>query len=76
MTIYSLDVLFSQFGTSLLFHVQFQLLLLVRHTGFSGGNGVWYLHLYKNIPQFIVIHIVKGLSTVNRAEVNIFLEFP
>ena len=37
---------------------------------------VWYSHLFKNFPQFVVIHIVKGLSTVNEAEVDIFLEFP
>ena len=38
MTIYSLDVLLFLFGTSLLFHVQFWLLLLVLHTDFSGGR--------------------------------------
>ena len=38
ITIYSLDVLLSQFGTSLLFHVQFQLLLLDLQTDFSGGR--------------------------------------
>ena len=36
--IYGLDVLLSQFGTSLLFHVQFELLLLALHTDFSGGR--------------------------------------
>ena len=36
---------------------------------------VWYSHLFKNFPQFVVIHIVKGLSIVNEAEVDIFLEF-
>ena len=35
MAIYSLDVLLSQFGTSLLFHVQFELFLPDLHTGFS-----------------------------------------
>ena len=38
MTIYSLDVLLSRFGTSLLFHVQFLLLLPDLHTGFSKGR--------------------------------------
>ena len=38
VTIYSLDVLFSLFGTSLLFHVKFSLLLLDLHTDFSGGR--------------------------------------
>ena len=34
----TLHVLLSQFGTSLLFHVQFYLLLLDQHTDFSGGR--------------------------------------
>ena len=36
---------------------------------------VWYSHLFKNFPQFVVIHTVKGFSVVNEAEVDIFLEF-
>ena len=36
---------------------------------------VWYSHLFKNCSQFVVIHIVKGFSTVNKAEVDNFLEF-
>ena len=35
---------------------------------------VWYSHLLKNIPQFIVIHTVKGFGIVNKAEMDIFLE--
>ena len=35
---------------------------------------VWYSHLFKNIPQFVVIHIVKGFGVVNEAEVDVFLE--
>ena len=34
---------------------------------------VWYSHLFKNFPQFAVIHTVKGFDIVNKAE--IFLEF-
>ena len=37
---------------------------------------VWYSHLLKNFPQFVVIHTVKGFSTVNGAEVDSCLEFP
>ena len=37
---------------------------------------IWYSHLFKNFPQFIVIHTVKGFSVVNEAEVYVFLEFP
>ena len=36
---------------------------------------VWYSHLFKNFPQFIVIHKVKDFSKVNEAEVDVFLEF-
>ena len=35
---------------------------------------VWYSHLFQNFPQFIVIHTVKGIGTVNNAEIDIFLE--
>ena len=35
---------------------------------------VWYSHLLKNFPQFVVIHTVKGFGIVNRAEVDVFLE--
>ena len=34
---------------------------------------VWYSHLLKNFPQFIVIHTVKGFGIVNKAEVDVFL---
>ena len=35
---------------------------------------VWYSHLFKNFPQFAVIHIVKGFGIVNKAEIDVFLE--
>ena len=35
---------------------------------------VWYSHLFKNVPQFVVIHTVKGFDIVNKAEVKVFLE--
>ena len=35
---------------------------------------VWYSYLLKNFPQFVVIHLVKGFSVVNKAEVDVFLE--
>ena len=35
---------------------------------------VWYFHLLKNFPQFVVIHTIKGFSVVNEAEVDVFLE--
>ena len=35
---------------------------------------VWYSHLLKNIPQFIVIHTVKGFGLVNKEEIDVSLE--
>ena len=35
---------------------------------------VWYSHLLKNFPHFVVIHTVKGFVIVNKAEVDVFLE--
>ena len=36
---------------------------------------VWYSHLLKNFPQFVVFHTVKGFSVVHEAEVDVLLEF-
>ena len=35
---------------------------------------LWYFHLFR-IFQFVVIHTVKGFDIVNKAEVDVFLEF-
>ena len=35
---------------------------------------VWYSHLLKNFPQFVVIHTAKGFGIVNKAEIDVFLE--
>ena len=42
----------------------------------EAGQVVWYSHLLKNFPQFVVIHAVKGFGIVNKAEVDVFLELP
>ena len=34
---------------------------------------VWYSDIFKNFPQLIVIHRVKGFGRVNKAEVDVFL---
>ena len=39
----------------------------------EAGQVVWFPHLFKNFPQFVVIHTVKGFGVVNEADV--FLEF-
>ena len=72
MTIYSLDVLLSLFGTSLLFHVQFFLTCI--QVSQAAGEVVGYSHTFQNFPQFIVIHTVKGFSAVNKAEIDVLLE--
>ena len=40
----------------------------------EAGQVVWYSHIFKNFPQSVVIHIVKGFGTVKKAEVDVFLE--
>ena len=35
---------------------------------------VWYSYLFKNFPQFVVIHTVKGFGVVNKTEVDVFLK--
>ena len=35
---------------------------------------VWYSHLLKNFPQFVVIHTVKVFGIVSKVEVDGFLE--
>ena len=74
MTIYSLDRLLSQFGTSLFFHVLFCCFLICIQIAQEAGKVVWYSHLLKNFPQFPVIHTVKGFGTINKAEVGVLLE--
>ena len=50
--------------------------LIYLQISLEAGQMVWYSHFFKNFPQFIVIHTVKGLSVVNEAEVDAFLESP
>ena len=40
----------------------------------EAGQVVLYSHLFKDVPQFVVIHTVKGSSVINEAEVDVFLE--
>ena len=40
----------------------------------EAGQVVWYSHLLKNFPQFVVIHTVKCFGVVSKAEVDVFLE--
>ena len=36
---------------------------------------VWYSCLLKNFPKYVVIYTVNGFGVINKAEVNVFLEF-
>ena len=40
----------------------------------KAGKVVWFIYLFKNFPEFVVIHTVKGFGIVNKAKVNVFLE--
>ena len=35
---------------------------------------VWYSHLFKTFPEFVVVHIVTGFGIVNKGEIDVFLE--
>ena len=74
MTIYSLDVLLFLFGISLLFHVQFLLLLPDLHIGFSRGRSGDLLFL--SLSEFSTVYCDphKDFGIVNKAEIDVFLE--
>ena len=75
VTIYSLDVLLSRFGTSLCSMSSSSCCFLTCiQISQETGNVIWYSSLLKNFPQFIVIHTVKGFGIVNKAEIDVFLE--
>ena len=48
--------------------------LTCRQVSQKTGKVVWYSHLFKNSPQFVMIHTVKGFGIVNKAEIEVFLE--
>ena len=72
---YILDILISQFGTSQLFYVPFLCCFLTfRQVSQEADQVVWYSHLLKNFPQFVVIHIVPLhlLKFFSRKFLNLF----
>ena len=75
MTIHRFVILLSKIWISPLFHVWFKLLLLDLQVSCEIDKVVWYSHLFKNFPQFVVIHTDKNFSIVNEAEIDVFLEF-
>ena len=40
----------------------------------EADKALWYAHLFKNFPQIVVIHTVKGFGIDNKAEIDVFLE--
>ena len=42
--------------------------LICIHISQEAGKMVWYSHLLKNFPQFLMIHSVKGFGIVNEAD--------
>ena len=56
-------------GTSPFFHVQFGFFLPCIEIPQEAGKIVWYSYLFKNVPQFVVIHTLKDFSVVNETEV-------
>ena len=77
VTTYSLDILLSQFWISSncsMSHSNCCFLTCIQISQ-EAGKVVWYSHLFKNFPQFVVIHIIKGFSIVSKAEIDVFLEF-
>ena len=43
------------------------------HVSQETGKVVGYSHLFRNFPQFVVIHTVKGFTVVNEAEVDVLI---
>ena len=75
MTIYSLDILLSQFWTSPLFYVQFYFFLTCIQVSQDAVRWSGISISFNNFPQFVVIYTVKGFSIVSETEVDVFLKF-
>ena len=75
MTIYSLEVLLSLFGTICCSMSSSNCCFLTCiQVSQEAGQVVWYSHLCQNFLEFIVVHTVKGFGIVNKAEIDVFLE--
>ena len=71
----SLDVLLSRFGTVYYSKSSSNCCFLTCiQISQEAGQVVCYSHLFKNFPQFVVIHTVKGFGIVNKAEIDVYLE--
>ena len=73
MTICSLDVHLSGFGNSLLSSSNCCFLTCIQISQ-EAGQVVWYSHLFKNLPQFFLIHTVKVFGIINKTKLDVFQE--
>ena len=74
MTVYSLDVLLSNFeAVCCSISSSNCCFLTCIQVSQEAGQVVWYSHL-SEFSTVIVIHTVKGFGIVNKAEVDVFLE--
>ena len=74
MTLYSLDVCLSRFARCCSMSSSNCCFLTCIQIPEEAGRVVWYPRLFKNFPQFAVIHTVKCFGIINKAEVDVFLE--
>ena len=71
---YSLDVLLSHFGINHCSMSSFNCCFLTYiQISQKAGQVVWYSHLFKNFPQFVVIHTIKGFGIINKTKIDEFL---
>ena len=77
MTADSLAVLLSQSWTNKLFHTGSNCCLLTHiQVSQETSKMVWYSHLLKSFPLFLMIHTVNCFGVADETEVDVFLEFP
>ena len=50
------------------------MLLVLIQISQEAGQVVWFSHLFKNFPQFVVMYTAKSIGIVNKVKVDIFLE--
>ena len=69
---YSLDVLLSYLEPVCYFMSSYNCCFLTCiQVSQEAGQVIWYSHLLKNFPQFVVIHTVKGFDIVNKEEIDV-----
>ena len=71
---YRLDILLSLFGTCFSTSSSNFCFLTCTQIFQEASQVVWYSHLFKNFPQFFVIHRDKGFGIADITEVDVLLE--